>query len=165
MNDMSLNSGLDNTFEDAVKLKRDQVLFVEGESSAYLYIVLRGKIRVVKEMDSKLIPISVIGKKSFIGELSMFSDAPRSASAVAMEATEVLMVKKSDIRKVIKQCPIWISEMMNTLSDRLRGGLDILREHNIVDSADDSDNNLSQEQMNSIKNSIKAYRERRGLNL
>jgi CRP/FNR family transcriptional regulator, cyclic AMP receptor protein len=154
-----------NHFDEAVKLKKDQVLFVEGESSAYLYIVVKGKIRIIKETDSKLIPISVIGNKSFLGELSMFSDDPRSASAVALEPSEVIMIKKSEIRKVIKDCPPWISEIMQTLCDRLRGGLDILREHNIVDGSTDEDNVLTQEQSNSITESIKAYRTRRGLSL
>ncbi|MBT7608589.1 MAG: cyclic nucleotide-binding domain-containing protein [Bacteriovoracaceae bacterium] len=150
--------------DDAIKLKKDQVLFVEGESSAYLYIVVRGKIRIVKELESKFIPISVVGEKSFIGELSMFSDDVRSASAIAMETTSVLMIKKSDIRKVLKSCPDWVSEIMQTLSGRLRGGLDILREHNIVDGASDSENNLSPQESKSITASLKAYRKRRGLN-
>ena len=165
MDDLLPDAGLDTKFDEAVKLKANQVLFVEGESSAYLYIVLSGKIRVLKETDTKLISISVIGRKSFIGELSMFSDAPRSASAVAIESTEVIMIKKSDILKVIKQCPPWISEIMKTLSGRLRGGLDILREHNIVDSSDEGDNILSNEQARSMQESIESYRERRGLNL
>jgi CRP/FNR family transcriptional regulator, cyclic AMP receptor protein len=165
MDDTSPDLNLDSKIEEVVKLKKDQVLFVEGESSAYLYIVLKGKIRVIKETETKLISISVIEDKSFIGELSMFSDAVRSASAVAMEETEVIMVKKSDIRKVIKDCPVWISEIMETLSSRLRGGLDILREHNIVDSSNENNNILNNEQAITIKNNIEAYRKRRGLNL
>jgi CRP/FNR family transcriptional regulator, cyclic AMP receptor protein len=154
-----------SNFDDAIQLKKDQVLFVEGESSAYLYIVVHGKIRIIKETENRLIPISVVGGKSFIGELSMFSDDVRSASAVAMEKTSVLMVKKTEIRKVLKTCPAWVSEIMQTLSGRLRGGLDILREHNIVDGASDTENSLTPEESKNIQGSLSAYRDRRGLNL
>lgn len=150
-------------FDDAVKLKKGQILFVEGESSAYLYIVVTGKIRVVKETDSRLIPISIIGDKSFIGELSMFSDDPRSATAVAEEPSEVLMIKKSEIRKVIKSCPVWVSEIMQTLSERLRHGIDIMREHKIEDDEFKIGDALTTEHANEIIKNIEAYRSRRGL--
>jgi CRP/FNR family transcriptional regulator, cyclic AMP receptor protein len=163
--DLLADDGDSTNLDDAVTLKQGQVLFVEGESSAYLYIIVSGKISIFKETESNLIPISVIEGKSFIGEMSMFSDDPRSASAVAMESTKVIMIKKSEIRKVIKTCPIWVSQIMQTLSSRLRGGLDILREHNIVDGGSDSENNFSQEQLNKIGVSLKNYRTRRGLNL
>ena len=167
MSDLTLpNEDLSSTekFEDAVHLKKGQILFAEGESSAYLYIIVKGKIRVVKESESRLIPISIIGNKSFIGELSMFSDEPRSATAVAEENSDVLMIKKSEIRKVIKSCPSWVSDIMKTLSERLRSGIDIMREHKIEDDEFKIGDELTTEHANEIIENIKAYRERRGLN-
>ncbi len=154
------NTATESHFKDIIKLKKGQVLFVEGEASAYLYIIVQGKVRVVKENDSELIPISVVGDKSFLGELSMFSDEPRSACAFAIEDTDVLMIKKSEIKKVIKSCPLWVSEIMETLSNRLRSSIEILREHKIVEE----DESFDPAELKKMTASIQDYRERRGLN-
>lgn len=152
-----------SNFDDIITMKKGHVLFVEGEPSNFLYIVVRGEIRVLKENGKRLVPISVVRDKDFIGELSMFSDEPRAACAVATQHSEVLMIKKSDIRKVIKSCPDWVNDIMQTLTDRLRGGIEILREHRIVDDIFDVGNDLSTEDEKSLQNEIQKYRDRRGL--
>jgi CRP/FNR family cyclic AMP-dependent transcriptional regulator len=111
----------------------------------------------------RLIPISVARSKDFIGELSIFNDEPRSVSAVATAPTTVIMIKKSDIRKVIKECPDWVSSIMITLSDRLRGSIDMLREHRIVDDITDSGGDIEPQEEKKFKNAIDDYRKRRGL--
>jgi len=152
-----------SNFDDIITMKKGHVLFIEGEPSNFLYIIVRGEIRVLKENGKRLVPISVVRDKDFIGELSMFSDEPRAACAVATQHSEVLMIKKSDIRKVIKSCPDWVNDIMLTLTDRLRGGIDILREHRIVDDIFDVGNDLSTEDEKSLQNEIQKYRDRRGL--
>ena len=161
--DLSGNCGLDD--QEIIAMKRGQVLFVEGESSAYLYIVISGKIRVVKEQENGVVPISIIGDKSFLGELSMFSDEPRSASAIAETDLRLVKIKKSEIRKVIKLCPVWVREIMETLSERLRLGSEILLEHNIVDNSIDNNNEMSPERGREIFSAIESYRKRRNLNI
>ncbi|MCO4792979.1 MAG: cyclic nucleotide-binding domain-containing protein [Bacteriovoracaceae bacterium] len=157
------DSSQDSNFDDIIKMKKGHVLFVEGEPSNYLYIVVSGEIRVLKESGKRLIPISIVRERDFIGELSMFSDEPRAACAVATQHAEVLMIKKTEIRKVIKSCPDWVSEIMITLTDRLRGGIEILREHRIIDDIFEVGNDLSTEEEKNLQNEIQKYRDRRGL--
>jgi hypothetical protein len=73
------------------------------------------------------------------------------------------MIKKSDIRKVIKSCPDWVNDIMQTLTDRLRGGIEILREHRIIDDIFEVGNDLSTEDEKTLQNEIQKYRDRRGL--
>ena len=153
----------ESNFDDVITLKKGHVLFVEGEPSNFLYIIVSGEIRVVKESGKRLIPISIVREKDFIGELSMFSDEPRAACAIATQHSEVFMIKKSDIRKVIKSCPDWVNNIMQTLTDRLRGGVEILREHRIVDDIFEVGNNLSTDEEKNLQKEIQKYRDRRGL--
>jgi CRP/FNR family cyclic AMP-dependent transcriptional regulator len=152
-----------SNFDDVITMKKGHVLFVEGEPSNFLYIVVSGEIRVVKENGKRLVPISIVRERDFIGELSMFSDEPRAACAIATQHSEVLMIKKSDIRKVIKSCPDWVNDIMQTLTDRLRGGIEILREHRIIDDIFEVGNDLSAEDEKTLQNEIQKYRDRRGL--
>lgn len=151
------------SFDKPVDYKEGTVIFAEGEPSSYLYIVVSGEIRIFKEDKDRLIPISIARNKDFIGELSIFSDEPRSVSAIATTSTSVIMLKKSDIRKVIKDCPDWVSNIMVTLSDRLRGSIDMLREHRIVDDITDGGEELDSQAEKKFHKSIEDYRKRRGL--
>jgi CRP-like cAMP-binding protein len=117
--------------EGLVSYRAGQVIFVEGDQSNYLYLVMSGKVGIFKEDKNKIAPIAVIGAKDFIGEMSMFSDENRSASAIALVPTELVLIKKSDLRKVVKACPDWVSDIMVTLCDRLRHCDEILKEHSI----------------------------------
>lgn len=151
------------SFDKPVDYKEGTVIFAEGEPSSFLYIVVSGEIRIFKEDKDRLIPISIARSKDFIGELSIFSDEPRSVSAVATEASTVIMIKKTDIRKVIKDCPDWVSNIMVTLSDRLRGSIDMLREHRIVDDITDHGGELDPKNEKQFNKTINEYRKRRGI--
>jgi CRP-like cAMP-binding protein len=151
------------SFDKPVDYKEGTVIFAEGEPSSFLYIVVSGEIRIFKEDKDRLIPISIARSKDFIGELSIFSDEPRSVTAIATEASTVIMIKKTDIRKVIKDCPDWVSNIMVTLSDRLRGSIDMLREHRIVDDITDHGGELEHKDEKMFHKDIDEYRKRRGI--
>jgi CRP-like cAMP-binding protein len=151
-------------FDEPISYKKGQVIFAEGEASSYLYIVVSGEIRIFKEEKSRLIPISTVSSQDFIGELSMFSDDPRSATAIATQDTKLMIIKKSDIRKVLRSCPEWVSNIMITISDRLRSTVEVLREHRIVDDLNPGNSEpISDQDMAKFQGSVEAYRSRRGL--
>ncbi|PIK14543.1 cyclic nucleotide-binding domain-containing protein [Halobacteriovorax sp. JY17] len=156
MNDLSKN----DNFSDVIKIKKGAVLFHEGEKSNFLYIIAKGKIQLIKEDDNGIHPLASIGEKNFIGELSMFNDEKRYASAIALEETEVYMIKKTDIRKVLKECPEWVTNIMVTLTDRLRDVDELMREHRVSDS---DIANLSSGEQKDMRTALKEYRGRRGL--
>lgn len=157
------NISANDNFKDLVKIKKGSVLFHEGENSTYLYVIARGKIQLVKEDENGVHSLAVIGEKNFIGELSMFNDEKRYASAIALEETEVFMIKKSDIRKVLKDCPEWVTNIMVTLTDRLRDVDELMREHRVVPNEFESEFNLNSSQQKEMKDALKDYRGRRGI--
>lgn len=153
-----------SNFDKPMNFKKGQVIFAEGEASSFLYIVISGEVRIFKEQNSKLMPISVVGPKDFIGELSMFNDEPRSATAIATKETTLMIIKKTDIRKVLRSCPEWVSDIMITISDRLRSTVEVLREHRIVDDLHPEEvQPLSGQEIKTFQSSVSDYRSRRGL--
>ncbi len=152
-----------STFEKAITCKEGHVIFAEGEPSQFLYIVKSGEVGIFKEKNGRLFPISTIGPKDFIGELSMFSEGQRTASAIAMQETELCLVKKSDIRQVLKNCPDWVTNIMITIADRLRSTTILLREHRIADDMSQTGANLTTENLAQYWNSIQEYKHRKGL--
>lgn len=150
-----------NVMDELHKLKKGSVLFVQGEPSTYLYIVKSGEIMIFREEGSKLFPVSVIGPQQFIGEISIFTDEVRTATAVVSSDAEVYLVKKSDIKKIVRSCPEWLSEIMETLCDRLKHATDILREHKIQN--EDMISGISPQQEKEFLDAISSHRSGRGL--
>ena len=149
-----------SVFDDTLNLKKNSVVFHEGDGSTFMYLVKTGKVAIVKEDGKRVVLISVIGAQSLIGESSVFADTKRSASAVAIEPSELLAVKFTDVRKVIKDCPDWVGELMRTLMDRLHGVSALLSEHNISsDSLEDQQ--LTDAQMKDVRKALEDYKNKR----
>ncbi|MBI2521648.1 MAG: cyclic nucleotide-binding domain-containing protein [Bdellovibrio sp.] len=149
--------------EDITSLKANTVLFCEGEPSAYMYIIKRGKIQIVKEDKGTMIPISILKAQDFVGELSLFDDAPRSASAIAIEDSEVILVKKNEMRKMLNTCPEWVTNILNTLCERLKDSVEILRQHHIIDDLEQDPKINSPERLVKISKMVMDYKRRKGL--
>jgi CRP/FNR family cyclic AMP-dependent transcriptional regulator len=153
-----------SNFDEPINFKKGQVIFAEGEASSYLYIVVSGEVRIFKEQSGKLMPITVVGPRDFIGELSMFNEESRSATAIATKDSTLMIIKKTDIRKVLRSCPEWVSDIMITISDRLRSTVEVLREHRIVDDLNPGENEqVSAQDLKAFQSSVASYRSRRGL--
>ena len=149
-----------SNFDEAVHFKKGQVIFAEGEKPAYLYIIVSGKVRVFKEDGKKLLPINLLTEKDFIGELSMFDDQVRSATAIASQDCEIILIKRSDIRKVLKDCPDWVPNIMMTISERLRETVEMMRDHRIINDFQDDGGELGQDELSEYMGSITEYRAR-----
>lgn len=158
------NFGDDTTDVSIANYHADMIIFCEGEPSAYLYLIVSGHIRVVKLADDgKVIPLVVLGPKEILGEMSMFNDSPRSATAIAMDKLELVRIKKSDVRKALDKCPEWATDVLLTISDRLRHADNILREHNIEDESRNVGPELTNQEAVKIRNLILDYKKKHGL--
>ncbi len=71
----------------------ETVLFSEGEKSAYMVLIIKGRVDVVKfDYRRKPKKITTLGPGKTIGEMSIIDGEPRSASAVtASDATLFVM--------------------------------------------------------------------------
>tara|TARA_A100001015_G_C15020580_1_gene727780 strand:+ start:575 stop:1123 length:549 start_codon:yes stop_codon:yes gene_type:complete len=73
-----------------IKKKVQSHIIIEGEKSRGLFILLKGNISIFKSDNSKnLIRLALLEKGDFFGEMSLFDDAPRSATAVAESNCEL----------------------------------------------------------------------------
>lgn len=153
---------MDN-FEKPVTFKKDHIIFAEGSPSQFLYIVNYGEIGIFKENNNRLFPISTIGPKDFIGELSMFTEGVRTASAIAMENSELYLIQKTHVRQVLKNCPKWVTNIMLILAERLRSTTLLLREHHITDDMSEMNQKLKPENLAKYWKLLQDYKKKKGL--
>jgi CRP-like cAMP-binding protein len=101
---------------------------IEGEKSRGLYIILSGRMAVLKldPYSQKLVRLTYLEAGDAFGELSLFDDAPRNATVVAegscelfyldLEAFEAFCNKKGDNLKVrfYKRCAEMMAQRFRT---------------------------------------------------
>ena len=101
-------------------IPKDQVLFHEGDMSDGMYIVRRGELLVYLEKGGNEVRLATLGAGAMLGEMALFDNKPRSASARALTEAEITRISKEDFASLMKQIPKWFVSLMATLSTRLR---------------------------------------------
>ena len=88
------------------RFRRNEVLFHQGDPGDSLFIVTAGAVKIVlpsEEGDEAI--LATVRPGAFFGELALLDGAPRSATAVAMEPTETLMLPRDRFRQLIDTEP------------------------------------------------------------
>jgi CRP-like cAMP-binding protein len=97
------------------------VIFEEGSTGRELFVVLDGKVEIVKISDAGKIPIVSLGKGEFFGEMAVIDGSSRSATAIAATAsTRVMRINHARFVYLVSQQPAFALMIMDALSRRLR---------------------------------------------
>lgn len=100
--------------------KRGSLMFIEGESSAEMFIIRTGKIRILKQEGESTVELAVLGPGSVIGELALLDHQPRSATAQVIEDTLVTVIDEELFTRTIEKIPTWLGTLIQLVVKRLR---------------------------------------------
>lgn len=82
-------------------VRKDQLLFREGDLGTETYIVKKGIIRIFKKVsDDQIVTLAVLKKGTIFGELAVFEGIPRYADAVALTDVELFVLSKSSFDEI-----------------------------------------------------------------
>jgi CRP-like cAMP-binding protein len=97
------------------------VIFEEGSTGRELYVVLEGKIDIVKDSGATRTTIVTLGKGEFFGEMAVIDGSSRSATAIAAAPkTKVMRINHARFVYLVSQQPAFALMIMDALSKRLR---------------------------------------------
>ena len=100
----------------------------EGETGESMYIVIAGSIRVfVGDEEGNEIVLFLEGPGSYLGEISLLDDEPRTASAITLEKTEVLAISKAGFLACLERNPEVALLIVRAMTDRLRRATHTIR--------------------------------------
>ena len=88
----------------------------EGEAGDRLCIIHLGKVAVQKGGHR----LAELGAGDFFGEMALFDDGPRSATVMALDEVEVLVLPRDRFHSLVRQRPSILMEVCATLVRRLR---------------------------------------------
>jgi len=101
-----------------VEFEPGKTVFDKGAPGKELYAILGGKVRILDDGRE----IATLSRGDMFGEMALISNEPRSASAVTMETTSVLVLTYDVFDKVLpKEAALQLLvNIVITLSKRLR---------------------------------------------
>ena len=102
------------------KFKKGDILMAEGDVGLESYIIVKGRVRVHKRKGKKNILISTLKEGDIVGEMSIITSGPRSATVVAMVNTEVMVLNQEVFIEYLKKSPPWLTKTFVTLVERLK---------------------------------------------
>lgn len=118
-----------------VKFKKGDYILREKSAPDRLYIIKKGQIKVFRDGggEGKEIPLAIVNSGEYLGEMSIITDQPHTASAVALTDVEAVIIEKKNIEDQLKSAPQWLVGIARLLIDRLVRTNEVLRRNGIVD--------------------------------
>lgn len=108
--------------------RKNTLLMSEGEPGQSMYVILSGAVKVyVADENGAELTLFMEGPGSYLGEISLLDDSPRSASATTIEKTEVLAISKDVFLECIAQNPEISFQIVRSMTSRLRWATDMVR--------------------------------------
>ena len=83
------------------KYRNESLIIKEGDEADALYIILSGKVKILKEIDDENIEIAQLEEGSFFGEMALISNSLRSASVESVGETELFVITKELLDEII----------------------------------------------------------------
>ena len=99
--------------------KAGSIIFFEGDYASEMFIVKSGKVELIRELGDGEIVLLTIGESEFFGEMALFGQEKRTATARAAEDTELVTINKPTLEAQFEKVPEWLVVMMKTIAQRI----------------------------------------------
>ena len=118
---------------DERALRRNRTLFHEGETSAEMFVVRRGTVLISKDVTPRVEKVLArMQPGEFFGEMNLFGCLPRSATARAETDTELLVLRRATLEKMLAMRPAaalaFFTAMVREFCTRLAATDDLVSE-------------------------------------
>ena len=104
------------------RFRKAETVFHQGDPGDALFIVASGTVKVVLPSDEGAEPaiVAVLGPGEFFGELAILDGAPHSATIVAIEPTETLVLHRDAFLALIDSEPELRRALLASLATEIR---------------------------------------------
>jgi CRP-like cAMP-binding protein len=118
------------------KYEAGDIIFQEGDPSGCLFIIQQGSVAVQKKTIKGPVEIAKLEPGEVLGELSFFDRRPRSATAVAVKDSVLMVIDFESLDKVYATVPSYIKSIMAAVARRLRRANERIKrlEHSLGDT-------------------------------
>ena len=105
------------------------VLFRKGDPGSNMMVVVRGRIKVCSHSeDGKELVLNLINAGEVVGEIALLDGSDRTADAVTLTETELLVLERRDFVPFLQRHPEACMRLFEVLCERLRKTSELLEE-------------------------------------
>lgn len=94
------------------------VLMQQGAPSDCLYVLLRGSVKIEREVDRTAILLAQLERGDVVGEMGVLIGAPRSATVTALEDLETLQLDAASLKTTFEENAAVLLAIMRLVSER-----------------------------------------------
>lgn len=118
-----------------IKLNKENILFYEGDESKYMYVLLKGIIKLYKvtSVDKELV-LKYFHENELIAEVANFEEIKYPATSQAFTDIEVLRIDFQSLKKEILTNPKLSYIIIKSLVNKVRNLENIVSMHLVLDS-------------------------------
>jgi CRP-like cAMP-binding protein len=98
------------------RLEAGERVFLEDDAGDCMFVVRSGKVDVITFGNV----LESVGPGGVFGEMALIDGGPRSAAALAAEATEVAVIDKAIFETLVREEPTFALAIMRLLVGRIR---------------------------------------------
>lgn len=106
--------------QNRMRVSQGATIFAEGEQGETMYVIVEGRVQIVKKGAKTPVVLATLQPGAFFGEMAIVDRIQRTATAVAVTDVTLLEVKASELELLLKQRPDVGAKMIRTLVRRLK---------------------------------------------
>jgi uncharacterized membrane protein len=113
---------------DLVRLGDGDMLFRAGEPGESLYLVRSGEVEIfINDNVGQKITLGTAGPSDFFGEIALLDAGPRTATAIALQASELIALDRDDLLLLFQRKPDAALHMLAAMGRMTRKADQLLR--------------------------------------
>ncbi len=104
-----------------VTLSKGDVLFEMGDDGDSLCAIISGSVEFsVLSREGRKLSLDVMWAGALFGEIALFDPGPRTATATALERTQLRIVRNADVLRAVRHTPDLAVDLIQLAGERLR---------------------------------------------
>lgn len=116
------------------RFRRGQIVFHQGDPSGRLFVVVSGWVKLTRQSDTgEELLIDVFGPGSIFGEVSIFTNEPRTGTVTAIEPVSMSALSRDSFYKLVLSQPRIALGCLEILAARLRTSDELVQDMSFLD--------------------------------
>ena len=100
--------------------KNAEKIIEAGKQEKRMFIILEGSVHIILSDGQNMVKVAELKKGDFFGEISLFNNTPRSATALAIGDVKLAYVDSADeLKAFLIKNPSFAAKMVHILAKRL----------------------------------------------
>lgn len=101
--------------------KKDNMVLIEEEVGSTMFVILNGRVKISRISDEgREVILSILVDGDFFGEMAILDGQTRSANAVTLEETTMMLLRRDNFLQILHKYPQVAINLLKELAHRLR---------------------------------------------